>query len=292
MINKIFISTFIFTSFSSLACEVTLPRHLVVFSNNANLTGAITHTNCPENTLKEISETLKSVDGRMTAFQFNEILSSKNAQASITPDVFQVQQLTHLVREQVSLPIGYRLRSVESLNGEDFLSLESGDKLSINCGGCAFVGKDPIVLNVNSFSGESKKFTVMAQFKKMVKAYRVRNPQGAFTEVSLSALEEEYTESIPQTDLISDTSILRFYKCNKPIRAGELLKKSDLNPVSLVRAGVSTEVIIENELVKIKTNGISRSNGTIGDYVEVFQPQKNKKYYGKVIDLNKVHVEL
>jgi len=76
------------------------------------------------------------------------------------------------------------------------------------------------------------------------------------------------------------------------MKAGDLLRQSDLNALSLVRAGVKTEVIIENELVKLKTSGISRSNGSLGEFVEVFHPQKNKKYLGKVIDINKVLVEL
>ena len=86
--------------------------------------------------------------------------------------------------------------------------------------------------------------------------------------------------------------MLKFYKLNKPLRPGELLRQSDLNPINLVKAGSKTEVIIENELIKLKTYGISRNNGGVGEFVEVFHPQKNKKYQGKVIDLNKVLVEL
>jgi len=290
--KKTLLGTFITLSFSSWACEISLPQNLVIFSQDAQINDAFLQENCSPETVSEVTHILKSVEGRMTSFQLNELLRAKNLAAKVSPDIFRVQQLPHLVREQISLPVGYQLRQVEAFNGKDFLSLNAGERVSVKCSNCAFIGKDPLILEVQNPNGEMAKHTVMAQFKKLVKAYRVKNTQGAFMEVSPSSLAEEYVESIPQTDLISDLSVLRFYKCNKPLRAGELLKKADLHPVNLVRAGVSTEVIIENELVKIKTNGISRANGSIGDFVEVFQPGKNKKYYGKVIDLNKVHVDL
>jgi flagella basal body P-ring formation protein FlgA len=97
---------------------------------------------------------------------------------------------------------------------------------------------------------------------------------------------------VPYTDLVTDAETLRFFKSNKPLRAGELLRASDLNAQNLVRAGMRTEVILENEMVRIKTSGISRSSGGFGETVEVFHQQKNKKYQGKVIDNNKVLVEL
>jgi flagella basal body P-ring formation protein FlgA len=94
------------------------------------------------------------------------------------------------------------------------------------------------------------------------------------------------------TDLITDLETLKFFKTNKPLRTGDIIKRSDLNAINLVKAGLKTDVVLENQMIRIKTQGISRGNGAIGDIVEVFHPQKNKKYQGKVIDINKVLVEL
>src|SRR5690606_29064953 len=104
---------------------------------------------------------LKSVEGRMTSFQLNELLRSKNLEAKISPEIFQIQQLPHLVREQVSLPVGYQLRKVEAFNGKDFLSLNTGEKVAVKCDNCAFLGKDPLSIEVKSINGETAKYTVM-----------------------------------------------------------------------------------------------------------------------------------
>jgi flagella basal body P-ring formation protein FlgA len=126
----------------------------------------------------------------------------------------------------------------------------------------------------------------------MVRAYRVISFHPAFSQITETSLKEEYIESIPHTDLVTNLETLKFFKINKPLNTGDFLRQSDLNALSLVKAGVKTEVIIENELLKLKTSGISRSNGILGEFVEVYHPEKKKKYYGKVIDINKVHVDL
>ena len=127
----------------------------------------------------------------------------------------------------------------------------------------------------------------------MVKAFRVTQPLPSFSDIKdKNVVKEEYVEAIPHTDLITDFESLKFFKTNKPLRTGELIKRSDLNAVNLVKAGLKTEVILENSAIRIKTDGISRNSGSIGEMVEVYHAQKNKKYLGKVIDVNKVLVEL
>jgi hypothetical protein len=293
MINKIFIALFfILAAKLSIACEVHLPQNLVILGESADFSQVIQHTGCSDENIRSVNETLGSVEGKITSFQFVEILKSKNHDVVIQPNMIQVQHLKHLVREQLLIPPGVQLRSSEAVNSPNYLAVAPGDRIDIQCIGCLFGSQQPLNVNVIGFDGSNRSLTVKADFKKMVRAYRVLSFHPAFSEIQSSSLKEEYIESIPHTDLITNLETLKFFKSNKPMKAGELLRQSDLNALSLVRAGVKTEVIIENDLVKLKTSGISRSNGTLGEFVEVFHPQKNKKYLGKVIDINKVLVEL
>lgn len=280
------------SSWSALACQVHLPEHLVVLGDVSDFTPVINHTGCEKEAMDEINKTLVSFEGKVTSFQFAEILKLKNHVVNIHPQVIQVQHLKHLIREQLHLPAGIHLRASEALNAANYLALSSGDKVEVECLGCLYGSKQPLNVNIVSFDGTQKSLTVRADFKKMVRAFRVQTFHPAFTELSSASLKEELVEEIPHTDLLTDLETIRFYKLNKPVRAGELLKKSDLNALNLVRAGLKTEVVIENSLLKLKTHGICRSNGTLGEFVEVFHPQKNKKYLGKVVDINKVLVEL
>lgn len=293
MIIKFFLLLLLSSLLSaSLACEIHLPSHLILFSVNTDVSQSFQSSGCSDELVKEVSTILNSVEGKITSFQFEEILKTKNLVAHIEPKLINVQYLKQLVRDQLLLPPGVQLRSAEAIHAQNFLSLSPGDVVNIECTGCLFGAQQPINVNIIGFDGSHKSLPVKADFKKMVRAYRLRASHAAFSTLDASSLQEEYIESIPFTDLITDLEKLKFYKLNKPIRAGEVLRLSDLNAINLVRAGFNTEVIIENELVKIKTHGISRSNGSLGDFVEVFHPQKNKKYQGRVIDINKVSVEL
>ncbi|MFP5384981.1 MAG: flagella basal body P-ring formation protein FlgA [Bacteriovoracia bacterium] len=279
-------------SICSFACEVHLPHNILILGTSADLLKSSATTGCKEDTLLEINSTLTSVEGKISSFQLSDMMKDKGHKVAIQPNLIEIHHLKHLVREQLLLPSGVQLKSSEAVNSSDFLTLAPGDKVEIECSSCLYGSQQPLNVHIYGFDGTKKSVTVRADFKKMVKAYRFIGFHAAFSEVTSEALKEEFVESIPHTDLITELETLKFYKLNKPVRAGELLRRSDLNALNLVKAGLRTEVIIENELVKVKTTGISRSNGTFGQIVEVFHPQKNKKYQGKVIDINKVLVDL
>ena len=208
------------------------------------------------------------------------------------PHFIQIQHLKNLIHDQLALPVGVHLRSSEAVNANNFMALNPGDQIEISCVGCLYGSQQPINVIVHGIDGKKTSLLARADFKKMVKALRVTSFQPAFSEIFPTSFQEDFTEAVPHTDLFSDVDQLKFYKLNKPLRAGDLVRRSDLNAINLVRAGSKTEVVIENKLIMLKTSGISRSNGGIGEFVEVFHPQKNKKYQGRVIDLNKVLVEL
>jgi hypothetical protein len=293
MINKIFIALFfILAAKLSIACEVHLPQNLVILGDSSEYTQVIQQIGCSDENMRNVNETLGSVEGKITSFQFAEILKSKNQDVIIQPNQIQVQHLKHLVREQLMVPPGIQLRTSEAINSPNYMAVSPGDRVEVQCTGCLYGSQQPLNVNVIGFDGNNRSVTVRADFKKMVRAYRILSFHPAFSEIQSSSLKEEYIESIPHTDLVTNLETLKFFKINKPMKAGDLLRQSDLNALSLVKAGVKTEVIIENDLVMLKTSGISRSNGTLGEFVEVFHPQKNKKYLGKVIDINKVLVEL
>ncbi len=274
------------------ACEVEVPERLVVIGDAPDLSAVLAHSGCSAESIREISATLLSVNGKITKFHFTELLRTRNIQAEIKPHLFSVENIKHLVREQLKLPVGVHLQSSAAVNHPDYIVLSLGERLEIRCEACSFGLKDKMNLFVNSQDGSWKGYLINANFKRLVKAYRVTEFCHAFEVMSASVLLEAQVEAVPHTELLSDIKHLGFYKLNKSLRPGELVRLSDLTPLDLVKAGVRTEVLIENDLIRLKTTGISRSNGSFGELVEVYHPQKNKKYQGKVVDLNKVLVEL
>lgn len=292
MMTKIFLALIILFSLKANSCEVTSPENLLLFDENPKLEDIISAENCRPEEKKEFIQTLVSVDGKISGFQLKEILKNKHFHILVKNEFIEIQHLKNLIRESLSVPANHLLSSIKSNEEQNFIPLDRFSKIQITCNECRFLSLENLGLVINRPDGTAQSVKIEAQFKKMVKAFKVIGNQQAFTELSKINFVEELVEAIPHTDLFNEKDHLNFYKINKPIGNGNLIRLSDLSAIDLVKAGLKTEVIIENEMIKLKTHGISRSNGSLGQLVEVFHPQKNKKYLGKVVGFNKVTVEL
>lgn len=288
-----FIALFLFLTVQAFACEVNLPYQMLVFSTEQSGKNVYQEKNCDSKVSDDLHQIITGLEGRVASFQLKEMMNSRGHQIEITPQSVMIQQFRSVIRDQLLLPPGVQVKETRSINSPGILALPAGDKVEVSCIGCLFGTQQSLNVTIVGFDGTRQAMMASADFKKMVKAFRLTAALPSFSSVNdTGILKEEFIETIPHTDLITDVEMLKFYKTNKPLKAGEILKKSDLNAVNLVRAGLKTDVVLENQLVRIKTSGISRGNGTIGELVEVYHPQKNKKYQGRVIDINKVLVEL
>lgn len=290
---KYFILFSLLVSMSAWSCDLKLPKHLVIMGDDQNIQHSFSAQGCGTEVLNDLSQFLYQADGRLSPGQLLEVLESKgHLGVKLAPYPIKVEQFKNIVKEQLNLPEGVHIKASRAVNSSPFLALAPGDKITVECQQCLYGSQQSVNVNVAGFDGTFKSFVASVDFKKMVRAFRTTTNFQSFSEVTSNFLKEEYVEMIPQTQLVTDVSVLKYYKTNKPLRNGELLKFSDLNAMNLVKAGLKTEVILENQMVRIRTNGISRGNGTLGEFVEVFHPQKNKKYQGRVVDINKVLVEL
>jgi flagella basal body P-ring formation protein FlgA len=275
------------------ACEVHLPYQLLVFNDDKSGKEIYQAKNCDVSALDTLHQIVTGLEGRVASFQLKEMMNARGHELEVQPQSIFIQQFRSLIRDQLTLPSGVQVKATNPINMPGILALPAGDKIEISCSTCLYGTQQPLSVSIMGFDGSRQSMYATADFKKLVKAYRLTSALTSFSSINANeVLKEEYIESIPHTDLITNIEVLAFYKTNKPLKAGEILKTSDLNAVNLVKAGLKTEVVLENQMIRIKTQGISRSNGTIGELVEVYHPQKNKKYQGRVVDINKVLVEL
>jgi flagella basal body P-ring formation protein FlgA len=275
------------------ACEVHFPYQLLVFNDDKSGKEIYQAKNCDVSALDTLHQIVTGLEGRVASFQLKEMMNARGHELEVQPQSIFIQQFRSLIRDQLTLPSGVQVKATNPINMPGILALPAGDKIEISCSTCLYGTQQPLSVSIMGFDGSRQSMYATADFKKLVKAYRLTSALTSFSSINANeVLKEEYIESIPHTDLITNIEVLAFYKTNKPLKAGEILKTSDLNAVNLVKAGLKTEVVLENQMIRIKTQGISRSNGTIGELVEVYHPQKNKKYQGRVVDINKVLVEL
>jgi flagella basal body P-ring formation protein FlgA len=297
MITKLILLTISFINWNiGFSCEMNLPEKILILQNTQNLDILKKFdkdsTNCSKDIIDDVANLLNSVEGKITRHQLREMLASKNHLVEINPEIIELHQLKNLMREQIEIPMDLHLASIDPLNEPNSLSLRQNDQIKVICENCSFEKNQTISVIIQRLDGSLTNLKVKGDFKKMLKAFFVKSFIPPFTEIRKDQIREEFITPIPHTDIVTDLEIMKFYKTNKPLQAGSLVKKSDLNGINLVRAGNHTEVVIENNFLKLRTNGISRNNGSFGDFVEVLDVQKKKKYIGKVVDINKIIVDL
>jgi flagella basal body P-ring formation protein FlgA len=291
---KLLLISLIFSSHLTAACEFTLPARLLIVETKTDLKNFIHSKNCSTSAIDDLTYFLIGTEGRIAPFHLRDYMLKKGHDAFISSGPVVVENLLSLVNRELKIPPEVKIVSIQSSGrSNEIVALDSSEQLEISPGYTHPDNPLKIVLNINQNQKTTRTITFDLVTKKLTKAYRLTSFLPSFSQVAdMNHIQVEYVERIPQTELFNDFDSLKFYVTNKPLKAGELLRRSDLNAINLVRAGLKTQLILENDMIRIKTQGISRSNGAIGDMVEVYHPDKKIKYQGKVIDINKVSVEL
>lgn len=276
-------------SLNLFACEY-LGKDGLLKTQNTILTHdmALKLKNCSEEEVENIRATLNNLDGNISAFQLNHLLNITDFR--LNQERLIIKSLNKIGKEQLGLKDNIHVTAGE--NTPSLIEFNSSDSLSVFCTGCLYGDNQNLQLSIKSLLGKSVNQNLKVDFKTYFNAYRLLSNTPAFSVISKDNIEVVQIEKIPHTELLTDLNQLRFFQTNKPLKAGEVLKMSNLSATRIIQAGVKSEVVLENQFIKIKTHGIPRSAGTIGQMIEVYHPEKKKKYLGKVIDINKVHVQL
>ncbi len=286
---KLIIFFFSLFSLNSFACEYLGKDGLLKTQNSILAHDLVLKLkNCTEDQVETIRATLSNLEGNISSFQLKHLVNIP--EFNLNQERLIIKSLNKISKDQLALKDNIHVTAAKGT--PSLVEFNSNDSLSVFCNSCLYGANQDLLINIKSVLGMVNKNNIKVDFKTYFKAYRLLSNTAAFSTISQDNIEVIHTEKIPHTELVSNVDELRFFQTNKPLKAGEILKMSDLSPLRIIKAGVKSEVILENQFIKIKTHGIPRSAGSIGQMIEVYHPEKNKKYFGKVIDINKVHVQL
>lgn len=286
---KIFLFLLALYAFNSLACEYIGQDGILVTKKEIKKKDLkLKLKDCTARELETIRSTFSNIEGNIGILQLHQILAIPHFK--MNHDRLIIKKLSKMTKQQLALKDNMQVYATTT--APSIMGFNSTDSLSLFCNSCLYGSDQNLSLHIKSASGELSKEDIKVNFVTYFTAYRILSNTAAFSGIKLDDVEVIMTENIPHIEFLTDVSQLRFYQTNKSLKAGQMLKMSDLSPTRIIHAGVKSEVILENHFIKIKTYGIPRSAGSIGEMIEVYHPEKNKKYYGKVIDINKVHVQL
>ncbi len=279
----------IFNPANCEACSLTLSEKLFI-PKLGSITGVKFSKNCSRDQIHETTQKLSSFNGKIKNAHISKNLQIPEITIINEEATSEFIQLAHMISEQLKTK---KINDIQ-LENTPFLSiLRLEDQISIDCSNCLSHGKNLGTIIARNQTGEEVRIPFSIHLSETLTAFQIISTIPAFTDnINASSLREIPVEENPHYKFFTDISKLHFFKSNKQLNPGDFLKQSDLTPINLVRAGSKTEISLENNLIKIKIFGLSKSNGGFGDKVEIYQREKNKIYIGKVIDENKVMVQL
>ncbi len=288
---KIFFLLYLIFIESSLSCTIFLSNKIISTSKETLPIG-VEITNCTPNSKTLTTKMLSQFNGKIkNSIILNELQSKINEEFVINSGV------TEFINIEATLRNNHNKNNLSFEVSQIFLpqniSLNSYNDVEILCQDCQQARTHQAKLNLKKHNGENLVIPFTVETKHLVRSYRVLKYIPAFTNnIDRTYIEEIYTTEQNQSPVFNEIENLHFFTTNKGIPPNNLLLKSDLSPKIIVRSGDSIELIFENNMIKIKTFGISRSSGYLGQKVEIYQKEKNKLFSATIIDNNKALVNL
>ena len=286
------------TSPSANSCSIELFSKVYRLENNQYLTsGDIIHkSNCDASVLSKISQLISNSSGVIGAdFLKNELLKEFNTLTiDIVPRKLSLMDLDSVLRDQLTDGTNFYFINSKSLNGVKTLGLQVGEQLKVNCESCNSFGEKNIKLDITNLSQNTTRTLwfssrIMAKIK-VFKAKRSISFQQNHLELDDFYNDEIFT-STPDNVLTSLNNIT-FYKSNKNIVQGTVVSNLDLQAVNLITFGTPVNVSLKNQNINLQRTAMPTRSALFGETIELRNPNNNKIIAGKVVDYNKVVIEL
>ncbi len=278
---------FLSSSFASDTCRIDTYDQIIKI-NKVIDDSVIKSTTCSAQINEDFISLINNANGKLNSNYLNSYFKSlSKANVIFTPQIISVQSLREIITSQYAED-GLIVDKVSTLMGRSTLSLKRGEAINLECNNCNAVGNKNIKLNVRG-----KVHWVSAQFYKQQKAFKLNKSLNSMTPI-ITRSDFKEVQAIQKNGVkyFQDIGNIQFYKLNKHLSAGDIIKVNDVYPKTLITYGQRVKLTITNNLIKLKSIGVARKSGKIGDFIEIQNPKSKKVFLGKITNYNEAFVEL
>lgn len=286
--NKLLLIAFILFSQSVLAnCKLVTFDRIIKINPNQDQK-IIKETDCSEEVQNTFVKFVSSTTGKLNSAHLKRYFKQEsNVEIEISPEIFSVTTIESLIEDNIKDGTVI-VKNITSLFSQSSLNLSISDSISIECKDCNKPGEKNILATIND-----KKIWLSALIHKKRSAYvLVKNLTNLDQTLDASFFKKVVIADNGNSLLFNDIDKIRFYKPTKLLRIGETVKKYDLRSRVLIQFGQKVNVNIKSNSIKLESRATARRNGHIGDVIELVNDNSNKVITAKVVDFNKVEVEL
>ncbi len=294
-----FFSLFIFSSLfhnALYACEVELFDKVYKVQKEQRLQAKdlIRSSNCQHDVLAKIAQILSNADGTIGSdFIEQELQKDLNTKIEITSKKISIFDLNDVIKTKLILDPSLEFTDYKFLSSQPTINLSQSENLSVSCENCRSLGEKNIKVDVISpLNGQNKSVWFTAKLNSRIMAVKARK-NISFQQTNLSADDfviEETLTTHPENILTSLDNI-HFYRANRLILQNSIVSTMDILPINLVNYGTPVKAVLNSDSIALERVLLPARSARFNEMIELNGPN-NKKIIGKVIDFNKVVIDL
>lgn len=247
----------------------------------------IKNSDCSNSINSRFVDLIQSADGKVSNSFVKKYLGNNENQIEISPKVIEVKKISHILNEKLNLDSLFII-NVSSLHGKSSLNLSANENFSVKCNACDSMGLKNLKV---TFKNKSIWFSAkLGQNVSVLKPIQHLNRQTPV--LSKKDFVTSKIQVYQRTNHFTDLDNIQFYRLNRNLNAHDFLKNTDVTPKSLVNFGQKVHLKIKTKTIELKSVGIAKKGGKLGDFIEVQNIKTKKIFLGKIVDFNKVVVEI
>jgi flagella basal body P-ring formation protein FlgA len=279
-------------------CSVELFSKVYRLESTQTLTSTdiIQKTNCDISVSNKISQIISNSTGTVGAdFLKRELAKDFNTiSIEISPRKLSFMELNIALRDQLTSGSNLYFIDAKSLNGIKSLGLSDGEQIRANCESCNSFGEKNIKIDItNPLQNTTRTLWFSSKIVAKIKVFKAKRGlsfgQGRLEENDFYA-DEVFTNS--PDNVLTSLNNIHFFKANRNILQGAVVSNLDLQAVNLINFGTPVSVILKNQNINLQRTAMPTRSALFGEVIELRNPNNNKIIAGKVVDYNKVVIEL
>jgi flagella basal body P-ring formation protein FlgA len=279
-------------------CSVELFSKVYRLENNQTLTSSdvVRSSNCDNIVLNKISQIVSNTSGVVASdFLSRELSRDFQGQTfAITPRKLSLLELNSSLRDQLTSGSNLYFLDSKSLNGLRTVGLVEGEQLKANCESCSTFGEKNIKIDItNPLANSTRTLWFSSKIMAKVKVFKAkRNLSFQQKHLEVDDFYQDEIYSANPDNILTSLDNIHFYKANRTILQGAAVSNFDLQAVNLINYGTPVNVVLKNQNINLQRTAIPSRSALFGETIELKNPANNKTIAGKVVDYNKVVIEL
>ncbi|MCK6593607.1 MAG: flagellar basal body P-ring formation chaperone FlgA [Bacteriovoracaceae bacterium] len=256
----------------------------------------IKSSNCDNLVINKFTQILMSLEGIALSNVLEKELSEdfKNIKITLNPAKIFVGNLNDYLKTNLANETNLFFTDTRLSSTKKVLTLNEEELIEVSCESCLSYGdkniKIDLVHPINATRISQWLSTKVTAKITVLKANKNINLQNEGFKKD-DFITEDLLTTQPDK-FISQFEMIKFYKPNKVIIQGMPLTNQDIAPLQLVRYGTPVKVVLKNNNISIIKSAIPHKSANFGETIELKNPSNNKLISGKVVDFNKVLIEL